>query len=1133
MMSIDTILNSLLTLLIAVTVLSCVALWVGRYLNDQHPSMTDALYRTTVLAVFLIPFVHLGLAQSGTGWVSVERAPEIVEPTKANATIEFAMPDQLIADSLPASTEPDVVHHRPSDIATHHVAVPTQPWESLKFDWQTCGALALCVLLMGTATSLLRQLAGAAVVRLLLWKSRPLSATQITELQSQLGLQLGPRDLRRVRISTSVHGPVVMGTLFPRVVLPSGMLAAESPATMRAVLSHEFAHLQRRDPIVHAIARVVRSIYWWHPVVRMLHTQLRQTTETACDRIAVAQSSATEYAESLLNLSQRYRGASGLHLSLSMVSTPKNDLERNQLAQRIGLVLSTTTKRSPTLNRRQWFFMVTAAASLLLTASMPIYQNLIAEENQEVATSPNQPLAWTISGVVRDPSDQPTEATIYLRCDKNQKTTRTKSDRSGRFRFEGLQDQNYQVWATTSTGRTGSRYRIDDALLDDSGMQTEPINLKLKAGKPLRVRVVDQAGKPIAGAEVKSGWMSWRPAGLDGHALTAPMTSEAWTIKVRAPGHAEVRFESPQVSGEMEREVTLPAGTQVSGTVRDEQENTVKNAEVWVSLGNTRFLQAKTDEAGRFEIRGVPRQASLNLSSRSKGFRSFTTQINTLAGSPEKQIVLKPRAKDGVLTGIVLSHLEQPLANVAVKLTSRAEYFTSVTLTTDSTGKFIANDLYVDEEGYDSVIEADGHALESSLKLLARAPEDALKAEPYRIQLTKGRRYEALVVDDAGKPLKGVSLRANYHAMPLAKSDSDGRIVVEYLAEECSLSLYGGGFSAGNDFQPDFDTVPHRHESKSFGAIRGIVVDENEEPIERFRVRGWFTPDYKPTDSNAGISSRMSGGMDFLTTDGCFELKDLANGAAFQLIVIADGYRTEILRRAEVRPKHIDEAITFKMQQLREQDVTTIAGTLLDSDGKPASSVPVRLVIGRPNESPVLKWDDVFADKPDRACKIAQNLAAKTDQFGRFRFDQVQTGGSITLLHRWGNLPATAHGGLENESAERQGNLTLKCERGGTIKITIDPKYVNERILVDVSNDGSRRMRENRRLSDGTWTLDQLPPGKYDIEVWPSSTDAPSEDYEVLVTAGETASIHYPPSPIPIRVESVSALDIVRGLFSP
>ena len=96
--------------------------------------------------------------------------------------------------------------------------------------------------------------------------------------------------LRR-RVSVSLHiqdniylcdaisSPFILGVVKPRIYLPSGL----DEVQQQNVLSHERAHLARRDHWWKPLGFALLAVYWFNPVLWLAYTLLCRDIELACD----------------------------------------------------------------------------------------------------------------------------------------------------------------------------------------------------------------------------------------------------------------------------------------------------------------------------------------------------------------------------------------------------------------------------------------------------------------------------------------------------------------------------------------------------------------------------------------------------------------------------------------------------------------------------------------------------------------------------------------------------------------------------------------------------------------------------------------------------------------------------------
>lgn len=123
-----------------------------------------------------------------------------------------------------------------------------------------------------------RTLAGHAAVR----KMQPVDRTDrrlVQDLSEKLGLRHAPRAF----IVKSRISPMVCGGLNPKIILPEALWRTLDLDARRAVLTHELAHLRRRDQWVRLMELAIGVLYWWHPVLWAVRRRIREEADLCCD----------------------------------------------------------------------------------------------------------------------------------------------------------------------------------------------------------------------------------------------------------------------------------------------------------------------------------------------------------------------------------------------------------------------------------------------------------------------------------------------------------------------------------------------------------------------------------------------------------------------------------------------------------------------------------------------------------------------------------------------------------------------------------------------------------------------------------------------------------------------------------
>lgn len=107
-----------------------------------------------------------------------------------------------------------------------------------------------------------------------------------------------------VRKSERVDTPFILGFFRPRIYLPFGL----SAETEECVVSHENAHIKRKDHLIKPFGYAILSVYWFNPLVWVAYILLCRDIESACDEKVIKDLSAEArkaYATALLECSVR------------------------------------------------------------------------------------------------------------------------------------------------------------------------------------------------------------------------------------------------------------------------------------------------------------------------------------------------------------------------------------------------------------------------------------------------------------------------------------------------------------------------------------------------------------------------------------------------------------------------------------------------------------------------------------------------------------------------------------------------------------------------------------------------------------------------------------------------------------
>jgi beta-lactamase regulating signal transducer with metallopeptidase domain len=130
------------------------------------------------------------------------------------------------------------------------------------------------------------------------------SASVLSLAQVGVGSQIAEAKYKIAFLeSTDIDDPVTVGVFHPAILLPSRVLPDLGEQEFSAVLAHEYAHIRRRDFLVHILSELISLPVAWHPGIGYLKSKISQTRELACDDYAAARlGNRRSYAKTLLRL---------------------------------------------------------------------------------------------------------------------------------------------------------------------------------------------------------------------------------------------------------------------------------------------------------------------------------------------------------------------------------------------------------------------------------------------------------------------------------------------------------------------------------------------------------------------------------------------------------------------------------------------------------------------------------------------------------------------------------------------------------------------------------------------------------------------------------------------------------------
>lgn len=147
--------------------------------------------------------------------------------------------------------------------------------------------------------------------------------------------------------------PYTYGWFKTKIVLPTDL--RQNTESLAMAVQHELIHIKNHDFLLNSFLIIIKSLFWFHPLVHHLYTTREEYREILCDTevLAIKQFSKKKYASLLYKLAKQDKTQ---RLALSMAVNPSS------LKKRIQII---SNQNHYTMNFRSSFLITLFAASLL------------------------------------------------------------------------------------------------------------------------------------------------------------------------------------------------------------------------------------------------------------------------------------------------------------------------------------------------------------------------------------------------------------------------------------------------------------------------------------------------------------------------------------------------------------------------------------------------------------------------------------------------------------------------------------------------------------------------------------------------------------------------------------------------
>lgn len=259
---------------------------------------------------------------------------------------------------------------------------PYMPAGAAGIGWAQ-GLLALW--LAGVAVMLSRSVQAWRASRRLVRDARP-AEPALSAALAMAAEAHGLRHAPQLRVSAAVTSPQLVGPWRPVLLLPADGIEADA---LDMALTHELAHLQRRDLWWGAVPVLARHLFFFNPLLHLAVREYGIAREAACDAAVVAghRRSRRDYGQLLLRLGVAPHSSAGLASASPTFRSLKRRLAMLQHSSHLPRPATSLLLAAVALVGVAPFRLIAAAPSALPSAPVPTPAQPVAADIRDPQVS--------------------------------------------------------------------------------------------------------------------------------------------------------------------------------------------------------------------------------------------------------------------------------------------------------------------------------------------------------------------------------------------------------------------------------------------------------------------------------------------------------------------------------------------------------------------------------------------------------------------------------------------------------------------------------------------------------------------------------------------------------------------------
>lgn len=307
-----------------IVTVSLIAAGLARLMRSRSVAARHSILLSGLLACFVAPIVAAAVSVSDRPLLMMPRKEVLLGAASEAEVVSEADDSEPVASLVQPTVGEASSGHRPATSTLQ--AMPTshtpnsssmrsesQPKLSLTFVFSAMWLIGTILLLTFSIRSLFR-------VQRIRRRAAECESDDLQDAASRAAHRVGLQKVPRLLQSEMVKTPAVAGFRVFDVILPRQVLNLVDKSELTDVLTHEFAHVRRRDQWIVLLQTAARCLFWPVVTVHWLNRELECAREDVCDNYVLSHSSSVSYGGTLLKLAELAIGTRPLPASVGMLS---------------------------------------------------------------------------------------------------------------------------------------------------------------------------------------------------------------------------------------------------------------------------------------------------------------------------------------------------------------------------------------------------------------------------------------------------------------------------------------------------------------------------------------------------------------------------------------------------------------------------------------------------------------------------------------------------------------------------------------------------------------------------------------------------------------------------------------------